>query len=102
VRLLICASCDSRISAKFVAYCIEHNICLSLLPLHSSHLLQTLDVSLFSPLKKAVSADLDWLIRVGITQLEKVECVESYIRARPKAFAEKNVRPGWLHLDWLQ
>ena len=96
-RLLICDGHDSHISAKFVAHCIENNIYLFLLLPHSSHLLQPLDVGVFSPLKSAVSANLDQLIRVGITRLEKVEWVESYIRARPNAFTEKNIRAGWRH-----
>ena len=70
-HLLICDGHDSHISAKFVAHCIENNICLFLLLPHSSHLLQPLNVSVFSPLKTAVSADLDRLIRVGVTCLEK-------------------------------
>ena len=96
-RLLICDGHDSHISAKFVAHCIENNICLFLLLPHSSHILQPLDVGVFSPLKTAVSADLDRLIRVGVTRLEKVEWVESYIRARPNAFTEKNIQAGWRH-----
>jgi hypothetical protein len=96
-RLLICDGHDSHVSAKFVAHCIEHDICLFLLLPHSSHLLQPLDVGVFSPLKTAVSADLDRLIRVGVTRLEKVEWVESYIRARPNAFTEKNIQAGWRH-----
>ena len=93
-RLLICDGHDSHISAKFVAHCIENNICLFLLLPHSSHLLQPLDIGVFGPLKTAVSADLDKLIRVGVNRLEKVEWVESYIRARPNAFTEKNIRGG--------
>ena len=62
IRLLICDGYDSHISVKFVTHCIENNICLFLLLLHLSHLLQPLDVGIFSPLKTAVSADLDQLI----------------------------------------
>src|SRR2546423_6723223 len=90
-RLLICDGHDSHISAKFVAHCIENNICLFLLLPHSLHLLQPLDMGVFSPLKTAVSADLDRLIRVGVTHLEKAEWVESYIRAWPNAFMERNI-----------
>src|SRR2546423_4355080 len=75
-RLLICDSHDSHISAKFVAYCIENNICLFLLLPHSSHLLQP------RPLKATIATDLDRLIRVRVSRLQKVEWVESYIRAR--------------------
>ena len=44
-----------------------------------------------------MTADLDRLIRVGVTRLEKAEWVESYIRARPKAFTDRNIRAGWRH-----
>ena len=94
---LICDGHDSHISARFVAYCIEKNICLFLLLLHSSHLLQPLDVGVFSLLKMAVSVDLDQLLRISIIRLEKVEWVMSYIRARPQAFTEKNIHTGWCH-----
>ena len=99
-RLLICDGHDSHISAKFVAHCIENNICLFLLLPHSSHLLQPLDVGVFSLLKTAVSADLDRLIRAGVRRLEKAEWVESYIRAWPNAFTERNIRAGWRGMDW--
>ena len=52
-------------------------------------------MGVFSPLKTAVSVDLDRLIRVGVMRLKKVEWVESYIRARPNAFTERNIRAGW-------
>ena len=96
-RMLICDGHDSHISTKFVAHCIENDICLFLLLPHSSHLLQPLDVGVFSSLKTGVSADLDRLIRVGVNRLEKVEWVKSYIRARPNALTEKNIRAGWRH-----
>jgi len=73
IPLLVCDRYDGHISAKFVAYCIENNICFFLLLPHSSHLLQLLDVSVFSPLKTAVSVDLDRLIQVEVNWLKKVE-----------------------------
>ena len=97
MRLLIRDGHDSHISMKFVAHYIENDICLFLLLPHSSHLLQPLDVGVFSPLKTAVMADLDRLIRVGVTCLEKSEWVESYVRACPKAFTDRNIRAGWRH-----
>jgi len=72
-RLLVCDGHESHISAKFVAHCIKHNICLFLLLPHSSHLLQPLDVGVFAPLKTALSAELYDLIQVGIARLEKAE-----------------------------
>jgi hypothetical protein len=50
-RLLICDGHDSHISANLVNFCIRKHIDLILLPPHSSHLLQPLDVAIFGPLK---------------------------------------------------
>ena len=37
------------------------------------------------------------MIYYRVTRLEKAEWVESYIRARPNAFTERNIRAGWRH-----
>lgn len=50
-RLIIYDGHDSHISASMVNFCIQHRIDLLLLPPHSSHLIQPLDVAVFGPLK---------------------------------------------------
>ena len=92
--MLICDGHESHVSSKFVSFCIEHNIELVLLVPHSSHLTQPLDVAVFSPLKHAVSRELDRLLRLGIIRLEKVEFVEYYMKARLQAFTERNIMGG--------
>ena len=47
-RLLVCDGHDSHISADFVAYSIHNRIDVILLPSHSFHLLQPLDVGVNS------------------------------------------------------
>ena len=61
-RLLICDGHDSHISADFVTFCIQKRIDIILLPPHSSHLLQPLDVGVFAPLKQAISTQVSRLI----------------------------------------
>jgi hypothetical protein len=56
-RLLICDGHDSHISGDFLAHCLNNYIQLALLPPHTSHLLQPLDVGLFGPLKMALSVN---------------------------------------------
>ena len=51
-RLLICDGHDSHITAEFIAHCIDNKILLMILPPHSSHLTQPLDVGVFGSLKK--------------------------------------------------
>jgi hypothetical protein len=72
-RLLICDGHESHVSARFVSFCIQHDIELVLLVPHSSHLTQPLDVGVFGPLKQAVSREMDRLLRSGIVRLEKAE-----------------------------
>ena len=48
-RLLILDGHGSHVSFEFIQHCIESGIHLICLPTHSTHLLQSLDVGLFSP-----------------------------------------------------
>jgi len=52
LRLLVCDGHDSHISGSFIAHCLQNRIILLILPPHTSHLLQPLDVAIFGPLKK--------------------------------------------------
>lgn len=94
-RLLICDGHDSHISAKFIRHCIDNKIILLLLPPHSSHLLQPLDVGIFRPLKAAMTTAIDRLFRTGLHRLQKVEWLECFMEARPKALNTNNILGGW-------
>jgi hypothetical protein len=94
-RLLICDGHDSHISAEFVRYCIDNDILILLLVPHSSHLTQPLDVGVFGPLKRAMSAQLDPIFRTGISRLQKVEWMEAYVKARHIAITTSNILGGW-------
>jgi len=62
-RLLVLDGHESHHSADFELYCQEHNIITLCMPLHSSHLLQPLDVGCFGPLKKAYGKQIEGYIR---------------------------------------
>ena len=94
-RILIFDGHDSHLTSSFLLHSIEHNIHLLMLPAHTSHLLQPLDVGVFGPLKAAMSKCLDQLIRTGISRLQKVEWVEKYMEARPLAFTKSNIEGAW-------
>ena len=94
-RLLLCDGHDSHVSADFVSFCIHHHIDLLFLPPHSSHILQPLDVGIFSPLKHAISAQTSRLIRSGISRIQKVEWVERFIVVREEAITTQNILAGW-------
>ena len=94
-RLLICDGHDSHVSAALVGYTIQKHIILVLLPPHSSHLLQPLDVGIFAPLKTALAHRQTQLFRSGVRRIEKAEWVEDFIAAWEDAITEKNVLSGW-------
>ena len=93
--LLICDGHDSHISAQFIRYSIDSRIIVFLLLPHSSHLLQPLDVGVFSPLKRAMSTQLSRLYATEISRLQKVEWLEHYVQARSKAITSENILGGW-------
>jgi hypothetical protein len=58
-RLLTMDGHSSHITAALIAFCMDNAIDILILPPHCSHVLQPLDVSIFSPLKKALAAKTD-------------------------------------------
>ena len=54
---------SSHLNMRFIDYCDEHNILLAILPPHSTHRLQPLDVSIFSPFATAYSNEIDKFIQ---------------------------------------
>jgi hypothetical protein len=63
-----------------------------LLPLHSSHLTQPLDVGIFSPLKHRISKELDKILRYGFSNIKKFEWANCYCIARPGAIEQSNIK----------
>ena len=94
-RILICDGHDSHISAVFVRHCMNNNIWILLLPPHSSHLLQPLDVGIFGPLKKAISVESDKLFRRGVARINKLRWLEGFATARAGAVRPDNIHGAW-------
>jgi hypothetical protein len=59
--MLVLDGHKSHVNAEFDEYYKANNIVLLCLPPYSSHLTQLLDVSVFSPLKKAYGAKISFL-----------------------------------------
>jgi hypothetical protein len=58
-RLLIMDGHGSHTTANVTAHCMERTIDLLIFPPHCSHILQPLDVSVFSPLERALAVQTD-------------------------------------------
>ena len=52
---------------------MDNDIILMVLPPHSSHLTQPLDVAIFGPLKKVMSIEVGKYIRTEVARIQKVE-----------------------------
>lgn len=85
----------SHITANAVAHYMKHAIDLRILPPHTSHILQPLDVGVFSPLKRALAAETDAIARVDPSRIRRAEWTEMYIRERERALTASNIASGW-------
>ena len=94
-RLLIMDGHNSHMTANFIAYCMKHAINLLILPPHTSHLLQPLDVSVFAPFKRALTEEIDKLSRLDSGRISRVDWVSMFIRAKSKALVSSNILAGW-------
>ncbi|QSS48833.1 hypothetical protein I7I53_08964 [Histoplasma capsulatum var. duboisii H88] len=71
------------------------------MPPHSSHLLQPLDVSCFSPLKKAYGRQVEEQMRLGINHIDKEEFLTLYPAAHMEALNENNIKGGFKATGWV-
>jgi hypothetical protein len=94
-HLLIIDGHSSHVTARFIAYCITSKIDLFLLPPHSSHKTQPLDLSIFGPLKTALNLEVDRIFRHSTMRLLRVEWTSAYIKARARCFRPSSIESGF-------
>jgi DDE superfamily endonuclease len=93
--MLICDGHDSHITGDFIEHCMNHKIHIMILPPHSSHLTQPLDVGVFGALKKVMASKLEPILRTGISCLQKVEWTGAFVAAHERVFREQNIQSGF-------
>ena len=74
---------------------MENDIDLLIMPPHCSHLLQPLDVGVFSAFKRAHSNETDITSRLSTQRISRPEWMEMFIRARAKAVKRDNILSRW-------
>ena len=94
-RLLILDGHSSHATPEFDQYCAENKIITLCMPPHTSHLLQPLDVSCFSPLKRAYGREIEELARQGVYYIDKIDFLAAYTRIRPIVFTQQNIQAGF-------
>ncbi|EIW72412.1 hypothetical protein TREMEDRAFT_58575 [Tremella mesenterica DSM 1558] len=94
-RLLIVNGHGSHVQSTFIALCIENAIDLVILPSHSSHKTQPLNVAVFTPMKLAMADDADKWASSTPDRISKGEWTNSFVQASIKAMTPSNIRAGW-------
>jgi hypothetical protein len=94
-RLLLLDGYRSHLTARFIAFCLDKNIDLVCLPPHTSHLLQPLDVGVFSFLKRALSTEIEKLFCLDTYRIPRIKWTEAYITAWAKAFTSRNIESSF-------
>jgi hypothetical protein len=94
-RLLILNGHGSHSGPKFNQFYTENLIIPLYIPPHSSHLLQPLDVSYFSPLKHTYRQEIQKQIAFSINYINKDEFLTIYSRVRTAALSKKNVQSAF-------
>lgn len=96
-RLLITDGHSSHVNMDFLEWCDQHRIIVAVFPPHSTHRLQPLDVSLFSPLSTAYTNQLiQWTAKTqGLIGLSKREFWTLFWNAFEASFSPENIASSW-------
>jgi hypothetical protein len=95
-RLLINDGHDSHITGDWLAHCLENKIIPAVLPPHSSHLTQPLDVGVFGPLKKVMAAKIAPLIHTQVHRIQKEgEWFQAFVLAHDEVFNSTNIQSAF-------
>src|SRR6266536_2884336 len=96
-RLLIVDGHSSHVNMVFVNWADEHDIILLILPPHTTHRLQPLDVGMFQPLSTNYSIELDEMINEsgGRVTMSKAFFWPMFKRSWDKAFTKKNIQSAF-------
>jgi len=86
---------DSYITASWIAHYMENNIIFMVLLLHSSHVTQSLDVGVFSPLKTLMISVIKPFISTELHRILKAEWLSTFAEAHDKAFCFQNIQAGF-------
>ena len=90
-RLLLMDRYGSHCTQEFIQYCDDNGIIPFGFLLHSTHLLQPLDVVVFQPLKHYHAEALDLIVQDGCANITKIEFLSVIQEIRRKAFKEETI-----------
>lgn len=96
-RLLMVDGHGSHLTMRFIKYCLQNKILLSVFPSHSTHRLQPLDVGIFSPLARAYSNKLvEFMFECqGLCSITKRDFLRLFWMAWTSVIAPKTVEKAF-------
>ncbi len=94
-RLLILDSHASHASTEFITFTRAHKIICLCLPPNSTHLLQTLDVSVFGLLKQNYKKPLSKKTRFSTYNIDKTDFISLIQKARRQGISSQNIQLAW-------
>jgi hypothetical protein len=94
-RLLVVDGYGGHVTSDFIYFCMAHAIDLMVLPAHSSHITQPLDVGVFRPLKLAMGQQADAAALFHPGPVDKASWAAQMCLARQKAMTVKHIQAGW-------
>lgn len=94
-RLLICDRYGSHMTYEFSKFCDDHRIIVAFLPPHTSHLLQPLDVGVFSVYKHWHSEAVEAATAIGVNKRTKDDFLAGIQDIRAKTFKISTIKLGF-------
>jgi len=95
-RLLLLNSHNSHTTWQFQHYCLTNRILLHILPPHTTHWTQPLDVGVYGPLGHYYAAEVDVTVRhLPGVNISKPDFIALYDKARMLGLAAENVINAW-------
>ena len=94
--LLILDSHGSHATPEFNQFCTINKIITLCMPAHTSHFLQPLDVSCYSPLKHTYGYKMQDFAHQRIYHIDKMDFLSIYLKVRPSVFSSQNIKSRFL------
>jgi DDE superfamily endonuclease len=94
-RLLVYDGHGSHMSLEFITYCWDHMMVPFLLPSHTTHLLQPLDVGVFQPLKQHHQNIMAEQIRFGGMNYTKSDFFDAFQEIRDQTMKKRTIIHSW-------
>ena len=94
-RFLLMYGHRTHYSLNMIRYVVENNIIMMAYPRHSTHLLQPVDVCLFSPLQYAYSKAVAEYLKKTRTGVTRALFWRVFAQARREVYTVPNIKASW-------